>query len=129
MVTDARDAVVSQDRPAVSVPIRPGRRDGVVDFDLMILDGGSAGFAAAIAACDTGKRVALANTGPLGGTCTNRGCRPQIQGRARALSWAVATWVAWAISSGSAKSWSASAWRRRICHQPSCRLSQQAPLG
>jgi hypothetical protein len=29
--------------------------------------------------------------------------RPQIQGRARALSWAVATWVVWAISPGSAK--------------------------
>ena len=52
--------------------------------------------------------------------------RPQIQGRARALSWAVATWVAWAISSGSAKDCPASAWRRKIRHQPSCRFSQQA---
>src|SRR5262249_48373382 len=67
---------VSQDRPAVSVPIRPGRRDSEVHFDLMVLGGGSAGFAAAITACDTGKRVALANAGPLGGTCTNRGCIP-----------------------------------------------------
>jgi hypothetical protein len=56
-------------------------------------------------------------------------CRPQIQGRARALSWAVATWVAWAISSGSAKACPASACRRKIRHQPSCRFSQQAPLG
>jgi len=55
--------------------------------------------------------------------------RPQIQGRARALSWAVATRVAWAISSESAKSCPASAWRRKIRHQPSCRFSQQAPLG
>ncbi len=29
----------------------------------------------------------------------------------------------------SAKSCPASAWRRKIRHQPSCRLSQQAPLG
>jgi hypothetical protein len=35
----------------------------------------------------------------------------QIQGRARALSWAVASRVAWAMSSGSAKSCPASAWR------------------
>jgi hypothetical protein len=55
--------------------------------------------------------------------------RPQIQGRAQGLSCAVATWVAQAISSGSAKSRLASAWRRRIRHQPSCKLSQQAPLG
>jgi len=55
--------------------------------------------------------------------------RPQIQGRARALSWAVATCVAWAISSGSAKDCPASAVLRKIRHQPSCRLSQQAPLG
>jgi YD repeat-containing protein len=55
--------------------------------------------------------------------------RPQIQGWARALSWAVATWVAWAVSSGPAKACPASAWRRKIRHQPSCRFSQQAPLG
>jgi hypothetical protein len=45
------------------------------------------------------------------------------------LSWAVATRVAQAISSGPAKSCPASAWRRKIRHQPSCRFSQQAPLG
>ena len=41
----------------------------------------------------------------------------------------MATWVAWAISSGSAKSCPASACRRKIRHQASCRFSQQAPLG
>jgi hypothetical protein len=45
--------------------------------------------------------------------------RPQIQGRARALSWAVATWVAQAISSGSAKDCPARAVLRKIRHQPS----------
>lgn len=55
--------------------------------------------------------------------------RPQIQGRAQALSWAVATRVAWAISPGSANACRASAWRRKMRHQPSCRFSQLAPLG
>jgi hypothetical protein len=55
--------------------------------------------------------------------------RPQIQGRARALGWAVATRVARVISSGSAKDWQARAVLRKIRHQPSCMLSQQAPLG
>src|SRR5215470_20033178 len=39
------------------------------------------------------------------------GGRPRIRGWAWALSWAVATWVAWAISSGSAKDCPARAWR------------------
>ena len=55
--------------------------------------------------------------------------RPQIQGRARALSWAVATRVAWAISSGSAKACPARAWRRKIRHQPSCMLLSWALIG
>ena len=45
------------------------------------------------------------------------------------MSWAVATWVAWVISSGSAKDWPARACRRKIRHQPSWKFSQQAPLG
>jgi mercuric reductase len=48
----------------------------VKDFDLVVVGGGSGGFAAAIAAAELGKRVAIANTGPLGGTCTNHGCIP-----------------------------------------------------
>jgi mercuric reductase len=48
----------------------------VSDFDLLVVGGGSAGFAAAIAAADDGRRVGVVNTGPLGGTCTNRGCIP-----------------------------------------------------
>lgn len=47
-----------------------------LDFDLLVIGGGSAGFAAAIAATELGKRVGVANTGPLGGTCTNVGCIP-----------------------------------------------------
>ncbi len=46
------------------------------DFDLLIVGGGSAGFAAAIRAADLGAHVAMAESGTLGGTCVNVGCVP-----------------------------------------------------
>ena len=46
------------------------------DFELVVLGGGSAGFAAAIRAVDEGVRVALINSGTIGGTCVNVGCIP-----------------------------------------------------
>jgi mercuric reductase len=46
------------------------------EFDLLIVGGGSAGFAAAIKAADLGARVAMAEGGTLGGTCVNVGCVP-----------------------------------------------------
>lgn len=51
-------------------------RDSGADFDLVIVGGGSAGFAAAIKAADLGARVAMAEGGTLGGTCVNVGCVP-----------------------------------------------------
>src|SRR6266496_3910967 len=57
------------------------------------------------------------------------GGRPHTHGRARALSWQVATQVARVISSGVANDCPAKASRRNSRHQPSCRFSQQAPLG
>ena len=50
--------------------------EGESDFDLVVLGGGSAGFAAAIRGAELGARVALVNTGTLGGTCVNVGCIP-----------------------------------------------------
>ncbi len=50
-------------------------RDGS-EFDLLIVGGGSAGFAAAIKGADLGARVAIAEGGTLGGTCVNVGCVP-----------------------------------------------------
>lgn len=37
------------------------------DFDLLVIGGGSGGFAAAIAAAEQGRRVGIVNRGPLGG--------------------------------------------------------------
>ncbi|MFQ5716856.1 MAG: FAD-dependent oxidoreductase, partial [Nitrospinales bacterium] len=45
--------------------------------DLVIIGGGSAAFAAALKASETGARVAMVNNGlPIGGTCVNVGCIP-----------------------------------------------------
>ncbi|MBA3893694.1 MAG: mercury(II) reductase [Gemmatimonadales bacterium] len=46
------------------------------DFDLIIVGGGSAGFAAAIRGSELGARIALVEGGTLGGTCVNVGCVP-----------------------------------------------------
>ncbi len=45
-------------------------------FDLVVVGGGSAGFAAAIRAAELKARVALVEGGTLGGTCVNVGCVP-----------------------------------------------------
>jgi len=46
------------------------------DFDLLVIGGGSAGFAGAIKGAELGYKVALVNDGILGGTCVNVGCVP-----------------------------------------------------
>src|SRR5574341_2411631 len=46
------------------------------DFDLMVIGGGSAAFAAAIRGAELGKRVAMVEAGTIGGTCVNVGCVP-----------------------------------------------------
>ncbi len=45
-------------------------------FDVMVIGGGSAAFAAAIRAAELGARVAMVEAGTLGGTCVNVGCVP-----------------------------------------------------
>lgn len=45
-------------------------------YDLVVVGGGSAGFAAAIRAHELGARVAMVNAGSIGGTCVNVGCVP-----------------------------------------------------
>jgi len=46
-------------------------------YDLVVIGGGSGGLAAAQRAAEYGARVALAEPGPLGGTCVNVGCVPK----------------------------------------------------
>ncbi|MDO5052283.1 MAG: dihydrolipoyl dehydrogenase [Pseudoclavibacter sp.] len=46
------------------------------NFDLVVLGGGSAGYAAAIRATQLGSKVALVEKDKLGGTCLHRGCVP-----------------------------------------------------
>jgi len=46
------------------------------EFDLVIVGGGSAAFAAAIKGADLGARIAVVEGGTLGGTCVNVGCVP-----------------------------------------------------
>lgn len=47
------------------------------DFDLFVIGGGSGGVRAARMAGQRGVRVALAESGALGGTCVNVGCIPK----------------------------------------------------
>lgn len=49
---------------------------GTKRFDLIVIGGGSAGFAAAIQAHELGKKVLMVNAGTIGGTCVNVGCVP-----------------------------------------------------
>lgn len=49
---------------------------GGSDFDLMVIGGGSAGFAAAIKGAELGFKVALVEAATMGGTCVNVGCVP-----------------------------------------------------
>jgi dihydrolipoamide dehydrogenase len=45
-------------------------------FDVVVLGGGSGGYAAALRAAELGKSVALIEKDRLGGTCLHRGCIP-----------------------------------------------------
>lgn len=58
---------------AVAVPERSGSADG---YDIIVIGGGSAGFAAAIRAVERGASVLMVNAGMIGGTCVNVGCVP-----------------------------------------------------
>jgi glutathione reductase (NADPH) len=47
------------------------------EFDLIVIGGGSGGLAAAQRAAEYGAKVALVESGRLGGTCVNVGCVPK----------------------------------------------------
>src|SRR3989454_10510303 len=67
-------AHVKEQSKGADVPAEIRKTGG--EFDLLIVGGGSAGFAAAIKAADLDARVALVEGGTLGGTCVNVGCVP-----------------------------------------------------
>jgi len=48
-----------------------------IEFDLIVIGGGSGGIAHARRAAEYGARVAVIEYGPLGGTCVNVGCVPK----------------------------------------------------
>ncbi|MFO7251772.1 MAG: dihydrolipoyl dehydrogenase [Actinomycetes bacterium] len=50
--------------------------DGSGPFDVVVLGGGSGGYACALRAAELGKRVALIEKDKIGGTCLHRGCIP-----------------------------------------------------
>jgi dihydrolipoyl dehydrogenase len=50
--------------------------DNTDDFDVVILGGGSGGYACALRAAQLGMSVALVEKDKLGGTCLHRGCIP-----------------------------------------------------
>ena len=47
-----------------------------MDYDVVVIGGGSAGYAAARTAQEAGAKVAIVDQGPLGGLCILRGCMP-----------------------------------------------------
>lgn len=65
-------ATVIERHPTPTLRRSPGGRG----YDLMVIGGGSAGFAAAIKAAELGANVAMVERGPIGGTCVNVGCVP-----------------------------------------------------
>lgn len=74
-VGQAGYAAAVRSRQAAGAP-RPDPARGDGSFDLLVIGGGSAGFAAAIKGAELGYKVALVEAGTIGGTCVNVGCVP-----------------------------------------------------
>ncbi len=74
-VRDAGYRAIVRERRALEGERRAPKAEGA-GFDLMIIGGGSAAFAAAIKAAELGASVAIIEAGTIGGTCVNIGCVP-----------------------------------------------------
>jgi dihydrolipoamide dehydrogenase len=57
-------------------PTPGGTVDDAQNFDVVVLGGGSGGYACALRSAELGKRVLLIEEDKLGGTCLHRGCIP-----------------------------------------------------
>ena len=66
---------IVRERKSIEGERRAPSTEGV-EYDLMIIGGGAAAFAAAIKASELGSRVAMVESGTTGGTCVNIGCVP-----------------------------------------------------
>ncbi len=71
-----RDDPVGRDQQATPLGRWLRSHEPTARLDLIVVGGGSAGFAAAIKGSELGARVALVEGGVLGGTCVNVGCVP-----------------------------------------------------
>lgn len=72
------EASIKEQNQFVSEIVSPRPMNGPsdIDFDLVVIGAGSAGFAAAIKGVDLGFRIGLVGDGSIGGTCVNVGCVP-----------------------------------------------------
>jgi mercuric reductase len=66
---------VVQEKRELEEGRRAPRAEGA-EYDLMIIGGGSAAFAAAIKGAELGAKVAIVEGSTIGGTCVNIGCVP-----------------------------------------------------
>jgi glutathione reductase (NADPH) len=85
-----------------------------LEFDLVVLGGGSGGLAGAFRAAEHGARVALLEPGELGGTCVNLGCVPK---KAMWLAGRVASQVELATRLGFPATCPTLDWREFIAHR------------
>jgi mercuric reductase len=74
-VREAGYRAVLRERRPLEGERRAPKPEGA-DYDLMIIGGGSAAFAAAIKGAELGANVAIVEGGTIGGTCVNIGCVP-----------------------------------------------------
>ena len=80
------------------------------NFDLIVIGGGSGGVRAARMAATRGAKVAMVESGAMGGTCVNVGCIPKklySYAAGYAESFAEARGYGWQVPQGLALDWSA----------------------
>jgi len=73
---EAKPAPAATKPAAAPAPVAPPAKKGSYNFDIIVIGGGPAGYAAAIRAGQLKKRVLCVEKENLGGTCLNWGCIP-----------------------------------------------------